>query len=52
MTVCEECGHEAANPVRIRYTTGATERLELCDSCLEEFEDGGFVVETTRKENG
>jgi hypothetical protein len=44
---CTECGGDGAEPVRIEYVEATTERLSLCSSCREEFEDGDLVTDVT-----
>ena len=44
---CTECGTDGAERVRIEYVEATTERLSLCGSCREEFEDGDLVTDVT-----
>ena len=51
MNECRECDHDGAQEVRVTYTGGSTETLELCDDCATKFEDGGLVTEVERPES-
>lgn len=50
MTECQECDHDGAREVQVTYTMGSTETLELCDSCVAQFENGGLVTEVVQTE--
>jgi protein-arginine kinase activator protein McsA len=45
MTECQECRRDAGREVRVRYTNGRTEQLDLCESCAKEYENGELVSE-------
>lgn len=47
---CQECKRDQAREVRIIYTTGSEEALELCDHCTAKFENGGFVTDVVQTE--
>ena len=50
MHECHECEQNGAREVKVLYTTGSAETLELCDSCATKFENGGLVTEVIRTE--
>lgn len=46
----QECERDQAREIRVTYTTGSEEALELCNRCTAESENGGFVTEVVQTE--
>ena len=44
---CVECMENEGEKTEVRYTTGKSESLHLCDSCRDEFREGEFVESVT-----
>lgn len=44
---CEECGTDGASSIRVSYTTGETETLDLCSDCQAAYSRGALVREVT-----
>jgi len=43
MSGCQECDSSTARTVRVTFTNNSNEKLELCNHCVNEYEDGGLV---------
>ena len=40
---CAECDSANGAPVSVTYTDSTTDELELCPSCMADYEAGAFV---------
>lgn len=49
---CTECDEGGAEPVRIEYVEATTEKLQLCPTCRDEFEDGDLVTDVSPLSTG
>lgn len=45
---CTECSDNRAEKIKIEYSTGYTEKIELCADCRAEFEQGELVRDVSR----
>jgi hypothetical protein len=42
-TACEECGQPGARPVEVAFWDENAVTLDLCESCVDEFENADLV---------